>query len=67
MIRTKFGTIVAKVVGGDIDKGEIDVILKDSDEVFRGYIEEFKADNGYGEIREAIQKATELEETRNRA
>lgn len=58
MINTRFGSEVT-VVGGDIDKGEIDVIRKVDGKLLQGWINEYKADGGIQEIVDAINKANE--------
>ena len=63
MIFTRFGSEV-EVLGGNIEKGEIDInIFNEADglkldkQFMSTYINELKADNGFTEICEAINKA----------
>jgi len=58
MIVTRFGSEV-KVIGGNIEKGEIDVIRTEDGSRIDGYIVDFKADNGIAEIIDAINATNE--------
>lgn len=68
MIYSRFGTRVKEVVGGNVEKNEIDVIFETDNvaqdkfvslksDVFKGYIQDFKADDGITEIAGAIEAA----------
>lgn len=57
MIKSRFDKKVKEVKGGDILLGHIDVVFEGTDEIFKGWIWDFKADNGIQEIAEAIETA----------
>lgn len=52
VIYTRFGVPV-EITGGNVEKGEVDFI-KDGT-VFKSYIRELKADDGFNEIENAIK------------
>ncbi len=55
MIYSRFGGEVT-IIGGNVEKGEVDIILSDGETVKETYINELKADDGLTEIIEAIEK-----------
>lgn len=57
-IYNRFGIKVKKVVGGDWDKAEIDVVLEGSEEIRQHWIGDYHANGGAEEIKQAIEEAT---------
>jgi hypothetical protein len=55
MVYTRFGSVVT-VLGGNVDKGEVDVKREDGS-ILKTYTCELKADNGWAEISDAIEAA----------
>lgn len=61
MIQTRFGSEVT-VLGGDFNKGTVEVKRVSDGEVMKTYVYELKADGGAGEIVRAILAANQTQQ-----